>query len=121
MSEVVDGFFKQLRKHVKEKHSNTRIWQFLDTVYKSGYRQGMLDAAAKLNAVAEMSAKVDEMPEYVPYSEEDAADAIQKLDSGNDHDRVGGQSDSPVTDGGSGTDTNDADSDTGSAGPASAE
>lgn len=99
MSEVVDGFFKQLRKHVKEKHSNTRIWQFLDTVYKSGYRQGMLDAAAKLNVIAE----------------QEKAYAEQVANLGHDNGGIRREPDSTEPSGSTGADAADASGDTGSA------
>lgn len=47
MSTVSEGFFKQLRKDVKNKASNYKLLRFIESVYDEGYRQGIKAATQR--------------------------------------------------------------------------
>ena len=47
MSIVSEGFFKQLRKDVKNKASNYKLLKFIESVYEEGYRQGIKAATQR--------------------------------------------------------------------------
>lgn len=51
MSTVSEGFFKQLRKDVKNKASNYKIHKFLNSIYEEGYRQGIKAATQRAQEI----------------------------------------------------------------------
>lgn len=102
MSEVSEKFFKELRTRVKKNHSNTRLHQFLNDIYIAGYRQALLDAAAKVNKLAELENANAEQNNLISF----------------DNDGIEREPNSTVVDGGFGPDTNDGDRGQGSADPA---
>lgn len=55
MSTVSEGFFKQLRKDVKNKASNHKIHQFLNSIYDEGYRQGIKAATQRAQEIFNVS------------------------------------------------------------------
>ena len=79
MSTVSEGFFKQLRRDVKNKASNYKIHQFLNSIYDEGYRQGIKAATQRAAELIQPFAAPTE--ELINVTEQDP-------NNGNNDDRV---------------------------------